>query len=327
MSGDLRQSYGGLISIQALWILAVLSFLVAGLALRAMASLSVLRRDIDRAQAELLARSVATVIRTDCQSTDSIDCNYGGNCFDWPDTLAISLESDTFEVIISPGSYPSFWESGSAGDEESRININSAPDFVLHSVFPGGWQVREILEYRAAALHTATDSSGFWPVLEDTVGVGAFRELDDLLMMESITPENLHDKRLLLTTRGRGALNLNTVGEEILTLTGCPVSLRARLNSARALWRPKDNPPTVIIFRSLGQLIAELIRAGNVISPEEANYLKDMINYRLLGVVSENFSYCLRVRKVNGREGCTLGETLCRPVDDSVRVVSVVLWE
>jgi len=307
----------GLISIQALWIMVILSFLVTGLSLRALLNINIIKRSLSDTQTEFLAHSLSEIFKQEINRADSITCNYKGLAFADYERCMLSINTDTFQIQLLPGIRPK--DSALAGkmDEESRINLNGAPEHVLNNLFNDPYLTGKIISIRGYLNDTSENTEGLNP---------AFIIMDDLLKLEDFTVSDLKRYTGFLTTFGNVQVNINTASDDILTCTGCPASLVSKLNTLKSRPGSEGHGSSGYVFFSMETLIADLIKTGFTVSTDEANYLKDMQNYRLLGVKSEYFSYNIRCNKKNTTGECVLSEIVHKPVDKPATSKQIIIW-
>jgi type II secretory pathway component PulK len=322
VSRPMSQDRSGIISIQTLWILAIVSFLALGLAIRASLSIKVTGRQLDRMRVELLAFSQSEIMKQEISSADSISCNFLGRCcgtLHTRDSTTLIIDQDTFVINLYPGCTElPITERRESIDEEALINVNTAPEFLLRNLMFTGDQVQDILEYRQSHKNSMPDGE---PSDSGDLDTGPFHSVDDLLMLKSISWENLQESRRFLTVFGNGRINMNTAPEEVLRTTGCPASLIEKLLSARKSAADGHDHSNGHLFDNADRIIADLIRLDFTVSTEEANYLKDMANYHLIGTQSEYFSYTVSCRRLSSASGCILSEVVRRPSGKEVHTV------
>lgn len=311
----MRKDNQGMISIQALWILLILSTLAIALATRAIYTIKVASREVNNTKTYFMAKSLSRIIEVQFANVDTIKCQYKGECLKEVDVPDVVLGIDTFDINVMPG----IWGEGDSAlailDEESKININYAPDFILERIFQNRNIVENILQNRKACAAEANQSEASEGNKSDIKEEnGCFSTVDDLIMLDSSLSNNIAQARKVLTTFGKGQVNINTASDEVLALTGCPSSLIGKIQGL--------NSP----FFSKETIIATLIENGMAVLPTEANYLKLMENYKLLGTKSDYFSYSIECKQVNGTGRTRLSSVISLPEPDSLTEILSILW-
>ncbi|MDY6895940.1 MAG: hypothetical protein SVO01_11080 [Thermotogota bacterium] len=320
------KSKRGLISIQALWIMAIISFMVTGLAMRTLLNIRMTRRSIDKAQTNLLTHSVIEAVKYSIGTMDSITCNYEGRCLQ-PQELDIIIMQDTFRIQINQDSRLYNSSENYSVDEQSKINLNTAPRFLLENLFNNPILVDEIVYFRRLQSKFYKNSDFIGRSIQgDSTITGAFHLVDDLLYLDNFTIDDLRKYSKFLTTFGNGRININTVSDEVLSFTGCPPSLIAKLNMVKQLKTSNPGSPPNHIFSSIETLAADLIRRNMTVTTEEINYLKNMQNYRLLDTKSEYLSYSVSCKKLNGSRDFNITEIIHKPVGQAATCCQRLTW-
>lgn len=299
----------GIISIQALWILTILSFLVMGLALRTQMSMRMDHRVIQNIKTEFMAVSYAKLIDLALENSDSISCSYRSECLDilWPVQITIGQDSFKIEQYISQNDLR---PAKFIVDEESKVNINTAPDFILSNIITN--------PVILSTLSHKQSSKGNDAQLKDEHSSAnrIVRSVDELALYGSISRQELSQYRNRFTVYGNGQINLNSTNEDVLISTGCPASLIQKILSIRQLG----------IISSTDAVIADLIQLGIEVNSSEANYLKDMQNYGLLGTKSEYYSYSLQCTLSNSDIDCNLKKVVKRSPGKPVKQLQCTIW-
>lgn len=313
----LRARHSGLISIQALWILFILSMLAAGLVVRTLLTIETTGRQVELTKARAIAHGIARSIEGQLAMTDSLALNYAGLGVLY-DTVQIVAGTDTYLVYISPAANDPATSHTQPVDEEARLNLNTVPEFVLAGIGANATQVSQILEARSEREWPDENCSSLFAGF--ATGCGPFNSPADLSLMDDISVEDVIAWQPMVTVFGSGSININTASREVLDATGCPTSLVDKVMSFRSRDR-KSNVHSSGLIHSIEGIIAELISAGFEVTTEEANYIRKMLNYRLLDVKSEYFSF--EVICVGPGVSTAISETLHRPIGGSAKVVGM----
>jgi hypothetical protein len=323
----MKNKLEGFISIQALWIMMILVILTSGLALRTMLSIKTMKRSLEYKKVEFITRSLSEIICQEIDNADSINSNYNGFYFDHHEIINIAFKSDTFEIQIHPGTYAIFSADTCRFDEESKININTAPQHILSNIFKDQFLVDEIIESRKSIeLSQNPDSVAFdSTILSESAGK-PFDSVDELLRLSNCDIRDLKELKHLLTIFGNGLININTASDKVLELTDCPYTLLSKINSIRRTASTSQDVSNGNIFLSTETLIADLINSGCEIEPEEANYLKDMQNYNLLGATSMHFTFTIECNKLNSIGNYVMSQTVCKNPEKPLEYRQSIIW-
>jgi type II secretory pathway component PulK len=241
------------ISIVALWILAVLSLASVGSAHRVSLEIKVAQYQLDRLRAAEAAEAGLRRAASEIQSCVSgIDCDGRG----WMDNSEafqdVALDGASFSVgylrkqLDGEGTIVY-----GVQDEESRINVNTASQQILERI-PGITPevAQRIVEFRGR---------------ERTVGsereVLGYRTLEELRDQAGI-PDDLFDRvGQYLTVFGSGKVNVNTATPDVLLALGIPLAIVGRTEILRGSGKPFTSRELILDeLETLGPLTAQEIR-------------------------------------------------------------------
>jgi len=304
----------GTISIQVLWLFAILVFLLLGVSTRALISVKASKYNRVRVQAEVLLDSYSAAFVRSISMSDSMSCNYLGRCANIPDSLSLLLGEHSFTLSIEPGLFSHCSKEIAAYDSESRINITSIPEWLSSklglTLHAGSHSEKNIDGSHLALLNEVdiwSDSSWDRSVI-----------LDKLIQVGGIEVANVTDD-CAFTIFGDGQLNFNTASRGALEHTGCPESLIQKLEELRS---HKGEESTNPIFLDPSGIIATFLNLGLEVTQEEAEYLDLMYEANLIGVRSQYFSYTAQCSIDNSPTVQVRSETAKRDADgDLERIV------
>jgi type II secretory pathway component PulK len=153
-------------------------------------------------------------------------------------------------------------------DEESRININTAPQDILARI-PG---IGEDMAAKIAA-------SQLRPFFVE----------EALLWIEDLDETSFEKARALVTVHSNGRVNLNTASPAVLQALGLDLSLAESIDTVRKGGDGVNATADDRIFRDAGSVETVLgVFAG--LSEESKGLILDLFNTGVLGVDSDNFT-------------------------------------
>jgi hypothetical protein len=162
-------------------------------------------------------------------------------------------------------------------DEDRKVNINTAPKPILTRL-PG------MTEAIADAILEWRDDHKSLVVIEDR----PFKVLEELRLVEGVTPEVFQGLQPFVTVYSDGKVNLNTAPGEVLTALGMSEGLKDKV--LRYRWGPDGIRGTAddLGFTALGGAEQEL-NAFATLTPLEAAQLTNLITQNRLKVASSFF--------------------------------------
>ncbi len=239
-----RQKESGSVLILSLWVLTFLTVMAASLAYRARLELRLAQYPWEQVKQAQDARAAL-------------------------ETAAAAWKKS------APGDrLPTLEDGGTVEDEASKININTASRSVLERVFAADPAVaRAILAWRGEGPdHGLYENSGYLS------RHGPFKQKEELLLVQGMTPELYADIRDTITVYGSGGVNLNTASEHVLAALGMPSALVNKILSYRA-----DHTAG---FRRVADVIPQL-QTYTRLSEKEIETLTALLQLQLLGVQSD----------------------------------------
>lgn len=180
-------------------------------------------------------------------------------------------------------------------DEESKINVNSAPIDILKDLLEiaGGADVEDAYNIAASIVN--------WRSPEDQAlkeGAGAFyystlsrpykcknapmESLEELVLVKGVTRSMYYKLKSYITLYGGGAVNINTAGPVVLRSLGMSELLADKIMNFR-------KGETENIFDDISTVVG-VLKEKQSISAEESGIISDLIAKNLLSVNSDNFS-------------------------------------
>lgn len=243
-----------MISIVALWILAVLSLASVGSAHRVSLELKVAQYELDRLRAAEAAEAGVRRAASEIQA-----CLAGTGCdgkgwMDNPEAFEdVELDGSSFSVRYIRRS-PDGAEATVYGirDEECRINVNRASQQILERI-PGmsGEVVLRIIESRKGGVRPGFDQEVF-----------GYATLDEMRKRAGLPDDVFEMIEPYLTAYGSGRVNVNTAAPEVLLALGIPPAVVGRIEILRSAGNPFTSSELIMDdLETMGPLISEEIRA------------------------------------------------------------------
>lgn len=210
----------------SLWILAILVLLAVSLGHRVSLALRISRYQRDKLKALYLAK--AGINRAIAEITDDTTPDYDSYLDRWADNEEafknISFDDDKKNEFSTVG-YTVEGDGGEetvfgAIDEERKININTVPKEILTALLEkcqinsAQDVVNNILIWRGDIPddNKIYENLGYWPKADK------FNNIEELTLVEGITPENYQRLKGLITVYTDGSININTAPPEVLTV-------------------------------------------------------------------------------------------------------------
>lgn len=166
-----------------------------------------------------------------------------------------SVNDEAFnDVVLGGGTFSAVKSSPAEGagqlygltDEESKININKAPQYVLKNLFEkeAGLGADEagaiadcILDWvdQDDSLHKDGKESDYYEFLSEPYPCknGYFEAPEELLLVSGMTREIFDKVKYLITIYGNGTVNVNTAGARVLTALGLSEEAASQIISFR----------------------------------------------------------------------------------------------
>jgi type II secretory pathway component PulK len=219
---------GGIVII-AVWALLILSAVAIGFAYRMSIETKMVALREDNLRAVCLAR--AGIKKGIYEVSKDQSWDHDSRKEIWFDNPGVfkdqALEGGTFAVVaLEAGVTPEERRYGVV-DEESKINLNSAGEDILERVFRDyPWVVPAVLDWRDTddVPRPGGAENAYYMSLPSPYACrnGPFRIVEELQMVNGMTPEILKEVYGLITTHGLGSVNFNTCGERVLECLGLP---------------------------------------------------------------------------------------------------------
>jgi DNA uptake protein ComE-like DNA-binding protein len=281
-----------MISIVALWILAVLSLTSVGSAHRVSLELKVTQYELDRLRAGEAAEAGLRRAAFEIQSCwAGLGCE-GQGWQDNPEAFReIALDGATFSVRYRrAGTDAGGGFVFGVRDEERDINVNTASAQVLEMV-PGMKRdvVEGILDWRSKSRSLGLDEA-----------FQGFVSLEEIKEVPGVTEDIYRAVQPYLTVYGSGKVNVNTASPEVLTALGMPPAIVGRIEILRGTEGP---------FGSIDALMDDLEKLGPLTS-YEIRALQFIIDRRMLTTTSTAFHVISEGR--SGRASATVDVVLER---------------
>ncbi len=312
---------GGAALIVVLWSLFILSILALAINSYVLPQLDFSGRIADRLSTYYLAK--AGVARAIFEIKNDATEDYDVLSDSWSDNESafkgIELGAGGFSVVGSQEALSAREElsanAPSSGkdhgkllyglaDEERKININTAPEYVLKNLMEVVGQVEPDEAERIAACIID------WRDEDDTPQKDGAEDIyyqslyppyraenkdfdipEKLLLVKGMT-QKIYDKiKDEITIYGKGAVNINTADKMVLRSLGMSVDLADRIIRYRERIPGKDSAKDGNIFIDTGSIVPLLSKIGSP-SGEDDGKINGLIGEGLISVRSDNFMGC-----------------------------------
>lgn len=215
----------------SLWILVIITVLAVGTGHRVSMGLRLARYQRDRLRAFYLAKAgISRAIAELEKDTNDYDALSEA----WADNAKVfkSISFDVNKNEFSAVSYVITGEDGKpnavygARDEESKVNINTAPTEILTA----------LLEYCGVEDSSVTannlriwrgdspDTDKIYEGLGYPCKAAKFSSIAELVLVKGITPEDFRKLEGLITVYGDGLININTASEEVFSVAALGIA-------------------------------------------------------------------------------------------------------
>lgn len=324
----------GSLSITALWMMALLSLISAGMMRHALHGL---RWDNDRLQAvkaAWLARAgiqhaiavlKADAIKDSLQSYDAFDENWANR----PELFKkVSFVGGHFEITyetveLSDGPHQVY----GIYDENRKININRVSKEILARL-PGmsAEKLAALLDWRDEDDEPEPGGAESDYYLNHrrryTCKNADIDFLQELKMVKGFTDEDIHRLSGLVTVYGDGGVNLNTTSIKILQTLGLKSELAKKICKLR--WGSDFTPFTEddVIFKKETDILQKLMKHLKL-TPAEQVQINRLVSEQLIGVTSTHFTVYSLGKTSNGQAQKLIAATVNRI---SATELEIVAW-
>lgn len=291
-----RNKVQGSILIIALWVLTILSLMATTISFYAMLQMKVVRLHVSQVQDRYLAQAGFTwamniLVESDDGKYEALNQKWAVN----PGSFKEKKMGDGIFSVAYTRSVPDAGLVTTFGfiDEESKININTAPKEVLMRLPEATEEaVASLIDWRDQ--DSAAQREGAEKDYYERLDVpypskdGPVEALEELLLVRGITKENWVKWNDLLTVYGSGKVNINTASKEVLKILGLEETLISKI----LLFR--QGPDGVAgteddgVFKDEGS-IARTLFQSEPINNAEVSQLVNGVSKGILGVQSKFF--------------------------------------
>lgn len=183
------------------------------------------------------------------------------------------------------------WTVYGMEDESGKINLNASPAEDLERLFGARADVvPAILDWRDPRPGKRPGGANDCDYVDFGYACrnGAFRSLEELLLVKGMTPELFQDVRESLTVYTSGPVNINTASERVLQALGLPTSL------VRKIILFREGPDGIrgtqddVVFPSPGTVVA-LLEGKSALSDPEKQILSKRLSQTRLDVQADSF--------------------------------------
>jgi len=267
---DVRGGSSGSVLLLSLWILALLGLVAASLSLRTRILLRLTQNRWGEIESAQLAKMAACVGRAAWRKRSAQGEGPQGTWSDDPElfkdyTVPEGSFTVTRKTVDDNGREQVYY---GMEDESGKINLNSAPPEVLARLF---------------GIHADVVPA----VLNRH---GAFRSVEELLLVRGVTPELFQDVNDSLTVYSAGPVNINTASGRVLQALGLPASMVRKILLLRK----------GTAFSNAGAVVP-LLKTAASLSNAETEALSNLIRQNLLTVQPSAFRLHVLTRPENSR--------------------------
>ncbi|MFQ5650500.1 MAG: general secretion pathway protein GspK [bacterium] len=328
----LRDSKGGL-SITALWILALLSLLTAGLVRNAVVGLRLESYTLRATEAVWLARAgvyQAIAVLKSTSAEDTVD-SYHAFTQAWAYSPALFKQIRCgvgfFEVGYSNESGRDDVRQPIYGvcDENRKININHAPAEALLRL-PGmkAEKVAALMDWRDEDNETrpgGAEANYYEHNASYPCKNGKFDFVEELRLVKGFNEEEVRQLAPWITVHGDGKVNINTAPAEVLSMLGIRKEVAKAITKVR---QGHDDSPFTgddIAFKVPGDLVTQLNQLIKL-KPSDQVLLNRLVSEGSLGVQSTHFTIHAVGVTLNGLVRKMISVTVQRLSDREVQIVA-----
>ena len=292
--------------IVVVWVISVLSILVAALGSRSAFALQVADRFDQQLQASYVAlggvQHALTVLARD-PSPDSV--GFGDEWTSNELLFAHQPFGDGTLTIsyVTPEDDGTLLTRYGLADEERKLNLNTAPEAVLHAFIQdtGRVEAGPALAIAQAILDWRDDDQdprpmgaedfyyqGLSPAYESKDG--PCESVEELLLIKGMSPALFARLAPSLTVYGSGRVNINTTGQPVLRALGLSETGIKGIVFYRA---GEDNTEGTADDRAVGVTAAIPSELSVAVPDEDVNRLRQLVQEDLLSVQSEAFGFSI----------------------------------
>lgn len=227
-----RTCHRGSILLYVVWAVMLLSLFAVGIASRALFAAGMTERLSERLRAVSLARGAVRYALLALEADDSLTVD--GRMDLWADNAGLfqahALPGGTFQIVARGQAEPPVRYG--LVDEDGRLSLNTAPAEVLQRLCELAGLPKEDAEQVGASIEDWRDEDDrerqggaetlYYRSLSNGYDCknGPFENLEELLLIRSVSPALYHALAPHLTVYGSGLLNLNTAAPAVLQALG-----------------------------------------------------------------------------------------------------------
>ena len=309
-SPEPRAACRGSILLFVVWTVTLLSLFAASVASHATAALGLTERLSERLRAAYVARGAAQYAALALEMDDSASSDGFEEL--WSDNPGFFMDhpvgGGTFRITAEEP-LPEGQTRYGLTDEDRRINLNTAPQEVLHRFF----QLAGLREDEAAGLAAAVEDwrdeddksvsggaeNSYYRGLDDAYDCknGPFESVEELLLVRGMTPALYHRLEPHVTVYGSGQLNVNTADRMALRSLGLS---ELGANGVIFYRAGEDNVEGTADDRRLPSPDALATEWAPDVPAEDLARLTPLIQKSFLGVKSEGFRLVIQARPEHG---------------------------
>lgn len=291
----------GSVLIAVLWSLFFLAMLAVAINSYVRPQMELSGKLLGKAKMYYLARAGVerAILEIENDSTSDYDSLYDSWSSNDGAFKDVPLGGGTFSAVKSAPPAGSGQQYGLT-DEESKININKAPQNVLKNLFEkeaglgadeAGAIADSILDWvdQDDSLHKDGKESAYYEFLSEPYPCknGYFETPEELLLVNGVTRESFDKIKDIITIYGSGTVNVNTAGARVLTALGLSDEAVAQIISFREAGKSNgtDEVPGNV-FTDASSIATVLNEAGAVAEGASGEFAHAAA---MLGVKSDNF--------------------------------------
>ncbi|MFH1189729.1 MAG: hypothetical protein V1682_03480 [Candidatus Omnitrophota bacterium] len=291
----------GSVLIAVLWSLFFLAMLAVAVNSYVRPQLELSAKLLGKAKMYYLARAGVerAILEIENDATSDYDSLYDSWSSNEKAFKGAPLGDGTFSAVKPPAAEGSGEEYGLT-DEESKININKAPQNVLKNLFEkdaglsaddAGAIADSMLDWvdRDDSIHKDGKEKSYYEFLSEPYPCknGYFESPEELMLVAGVTREIFDKVKDIITIYGSGTVNVNTAGARVLTAIGLSGETSAKIiNFREGVGSDNADEKKANVFTD-ASTIASVLKESGAIAGDEAGQIAGAAG--MIGVKSDNF--------------------------------------
>ncbi|MDZ7300439.1 MAG: general secretion pathway protein GspK [candidate division KSB1 bacterium] len=321
----------GTLAVTALWMLALLTLLAAGLMRSTLLGVRSDTLEIRATQAAWLARAgvqhAIAILLQEARKDSSCDALSDA----WAQNEAlfkhVACGEGFFEIAHLPpedslGRKPVY----GLVDENRKLNLNRMPaDILLRLPGMNPEKVAALLDWRDAdnLPHEGGAEDSYYMALASPYPCkdGDLDFVEELALVRGFTAEDVQRLSPLVTVYGDGRVNLNTAPAAVLEALGLPRELAQRIVKRRRGADGKPGTADDIIFKDASAIVS-VLQQQEALTPADQMLVNRLVAEQLLGVSSTHFTISVVGVTMNGQARKRITATVQRVNRERVKILN-----